>query len=224
MNEQEILVQRRHFIGGVATTVAAAGLGAMMAPAPKADAAEVTKATEFNRWLDGIKGKYKQVYDMSTPNGGMGLVWSWVFQLTGAPAYGVTEKDIGVVVVLRHYAIPIALQDSQWEKYPLGEFFSINDPATGRPATRNIYHNLKPGEFFPEAALEKQIARGVKVAACSMAMLVYSGFIAKKTGGNAEEIRKDWMANVVPGVDIVPSGVLALNGAQGRGCAYVAAG
>lgn len=215
---------RRQFIGGIAASATAAGLVVMAARKSRAATPEAGKATEFTRWLDGIKGQHKQVYDMSAQNDGMGLVWSWVYPMTAAPAYGVSEKDVGVVLVLRHLAIPFALQDSQWEKYPLGEFFGVTDPTTGKPATRNIYSNLKPGEFFPEAALEKLVARGVKVAACSMAMVVYSTFVAKKTGGNAEQIRKDWAANVVPGVDVVPSGVLALNGAQARGCTYVAAG
>jgi intracellular sulfur oxidation DsrE/DsrF family protein len=224
MSEEKISTQRRGFLEGVIATAAAAGLSGLTASSPEALAADATSNTNFQRWLAGIQGKHKQVYDMPEVNHGAGLVWSWIFQLTGAPAYGVSEKDLGVVVVLRHNAIPLALNDSQWEKYPLGEYFKIDDPATGNPATRNPFHHVKAGEFFPEAALENLIAKGVKVGACNMAIMYYSGEIAKKTGGDAETIRKDWLANVFPGVDVVPSGVLALNGAQAAGCAYVAAG
>src|SRR5512140_1565310 len=110
MSDEQISRQRRGFLGGVAATAAVAGLTAMVADVKQAGAADVTNPTDFQKWLSGIKGKYKQVYDMPEPNNGMGLIWSWVFQVTGAPAYGVSEKDLGIVVVLRHNAIPYAFQ------------------------------------------------------------------------------------------------------------------
>ena len=73
---------------------------------------------------------------MPEPNDGMGLIWTWVLQLTGPQGYGVAEKDIGVVVVLRHNAIPYAFTDGVWAKYKLGEVFKINDPVTKAAASR----------------------------------------------------------------------------------------
>jgi len=34
----------------------------------------------------------------------------------------------------------------------------------------------------------------------------------------------DWAANLLPGYTIVPSGVVAVNGAQSKGCSYCYAG
>ena len=222
MFDEKVSRQRRGFLEGVVATAAVAGITAMapiVEPAVAADA-----PGEFPKWLGGIKGKYRQVYDMPETNEGMGLVWSLVLRLTAPAAYGVSEDDIGVVVVLRHDAIPLALNDTMWEKYPLGEFFKVNDRNTNAAAKRNPYNNVKAGEWFSDAAIDKQVAKGVKVAACGMAIQHYSGELAKKTGGNADQIKNDWLANVIPGVTVVPSGVLALNGAQTKGCAYVAAG
>jgi len=53
--------------------------------------------------------------DAPSPNNGFALIWSHVFLMTGAQGYGVPESDLGVVVVLRHSAIPIAFRDSAWE-------------------------------------------------------------------------------------------------------------
>jgi len=44
------------------------------------------------------------------------------------------------------------------------------------------------------------------------------------TGGNADDIRKDWLAAVIPGIQVVPSGVWAVNRAQEHGCTYCFAG
>jgi intracellular sulfur oxidation DsrE/DsrF family protein len=36
----------------------------------------------------------------------------------------------------------------------------------------------------------------------------------------AEEVKKDWVSGLIPGFNIVPSGVWAVNRAQEHGCAY----
>jgi intracellular sulfur oxidation DsrE/DsrF family protein len=222
MDDAKLHGNRRDFLG-LAATAAAAGLGAMV-PVTGAVAASDNPSTDFTRWLDSISGVHKQLYDMPEVNGGMGLVWSWAFFMTGAPAYGVPESDLGVVMVLRHNALPLAFNDSAWAKYKLGEVFKIEDPDIKAPAVRNPFY-LKPGGLpIPDAALQKLIARGVKVAACNLALTFYSGMVAQKMGLKHDDVKKDWTEAVFPGIQIVPSGVVACNGAVSRGCAYVFAG
>lgn len=215
---------RRWFLGGAAATAAALGFGKV---ASSADAVPPGAAggTDFQKWLDRIRGQYRQVYDMPEANNGAALIWSHVYLLTGAQGYGVGESELGVVVVLRHNAIPIALNDAAWAKYNLGEFFKINDPATKVPATRNPFAHIKPGDLpLPEAALDKLVARGVMFGACNMAITYRSAAVAKLMGLRPEDVKKDWVDNVLPGVQVVPSGVVAVNGAQARGCSYCFAG
>jgi len=129
------------------------------------------------------------------------------------------------VVVLRHSAIPIAFSDNVWEKYRLGEYFKINDPATKSPALRNPFAYIKPGDMpLPEAALEKLVARGVKIAVCNTAIHHQSARMAKQLGMPHDTVKQAWLAAVLPGVQVVPSGVLAVNGAQSKGCTYCFAG
>ncbi len=224
MSDSKPVVDRRGFLGGIVAGAAAAGIAAVPGAASVAEAAEAG-GTDFQKWLGGIQGKYRQLYDMPEPNQGMGLIWSWVFQQTGVPSYGVSDKDLGVVVVLRHNAIPLAMTDGVWARYNLGQVFKINDPATGAAATRNPFHKARAGDMLvPDASLDKLLAKGVKCAVCNMAVTVYSGIVAKRMGMRADEVRQDWLAAIIPGVDVVPSGVLAINGAQAKGCAYVYAG
>ena len=219
--QDDILGKRRDFLG-LAAFAAAAGVGAAL-PATQAEAA-AEPSTDFTRWLDSIPGRHRQVYDMPEVNGGFGLAWSWVFLVTGAKGYGVPESDLGVVVILRHDALPLAFKDDVWAKYKLGELLHIEDPDTKAPAVRNPYW-AKPGALpLPEAGLEKLIERGVKVGVCQMALTFRSGMVAKKLGLKHEDVMKEWTDAVYPGITIVPSGVLALNGAVSRGCVYVFAG
>ncbi len=59
---------------------------------------------------------------------------------------------------------------------------------------------------------------------CDLAMSVYSGAAAQAMGLDAEEVKKEWVAGVLPEVQVVPSGVWALGRAQQRDCAYIYAG
>lgn len=222
MSDSRITPARRSFIATFAAAAAAVGLAK---PAPATAATESGGGTSFQTWLESIHGKYRQVYDATAPNNGYALAWSHVYLTTGVEGYDVPESDLGVVVVLRLTAIPLALQSDVWAKYKLGEFYKINDPATKAPALRNPYAFIKPGDLpFPEAALDQLIARGVRVAVCNTAIHFQSMRLAKEAGLAHEVVKGDFLAAVIPGVQVVPSGVLAINGAQRKGCTYCFAG
>ncbi len=215
------LLDRRDFMG-LATAMAAIGVGAAL-PASIAAAAD-DPSTEFTRWLHTINGKHRIVLDMREHNDGMALAWAWVYLLTASQAYGVPESDIGVVLVMRHNAIPAALDDSAWEKYKLGEMFKITDYETGAPAVRNPFYLTMGEGFLPDMALQKLIDRGVNVGACDMAIHHYSGMAAKQMGMRHEDVKADWNHAVLPNITHMPSGLVACQGAVSRGCTYLYAG
>jgi hypothetical protein len=221
MSDLQFPGSRRDFLGLAAALTA--GLGAAL-PVTGAVAATETNATDFTRWLDSIPGKQRALLDVREPNGGLAFAWAWVFLFTAPQAYGISESDAGVVIVLRHSGIPIALEDSAWKKYKLGEFFKIDDPETKAPAVRNPYYARMYEPLLPDMAMQKLIDRGVKVAACDMAIHFYTGLIAQQMGLKHEDVKKDWNAAVLPGVAHAPSGVVACQGAVSRGCAYLFAG
>ena len=222
MSDETGSTPRRDFIATLAAAAAAVGLGT---EAPVAMGAEAGGGTAFQAWLETIPGKYRQVYDAPSVNGGFALIWSWVFLTTGAVGYGVPESELGVVVVLRHSSIPLAMRDDVWAKYKLGEYFKINDPATKAPALRNPFAFIKPGDMpLPDVALEKLIERGVRIAVCNTAIHHQSMRIAQQAGLAHDVVKGDMLAAVIPGVQVVPSGVLAVNGAQSKGCTYCFAG
>ena len=221
MEDTKLQLDRRDFIG-LAAAMAAIGVGAAL-PVATAAAAQ-GPSTDFTRWLDSIPGKQRVLLDMREPNGGMALAWAWVWLFTAPPAYGVPESDVGTVVVLRHNGIPIALEDSAWKKYKLGEYFKIDDPETGKPAVRNPYYLTMSEPFLPDMAMQKLIDRGVRVVACDMAIHFYSGEIAKQMGMKHEDVKADWNAAVLPGIAHAPSGVVACQGSVARGCTYLFAG
>ncbi|HZP86062.1 MAG TPA: hypothetical protein VFB54_04525 [Burkholderiales bacterium] len=222
MEDAKLELDRRNFMG-LTAAAAVLGLGAAL-PAATATAATQGPSTDFTRWLDSIPGKHRILLDVREPNGGLAMAWAWVYLFTAPQAYGVPESDVGVAMVLRHNGIPLALNDSAWEKYKLGQFFNIEDPETKAPAVRNPYYARMYEPFLPDMALQKLIDRGVKVVACDMAIHFYTGLLAKQMGLKHDDVKADWNAAVLPGVAHAPSGVVACQGAVARGCGYVFAG
>jgi intracellular sulfur oxidation DsrE/DsrF family protein len=159
----------------------------------------------------------------------MPFAWPKVFLLTNA-ATGTPEKDCGVVVILRHNAIPYALNNQMWAKYKLGEMFKINDAEGKTPATQNPFWQPKAGTYKVPGIGPVQIGinelqdSGVKFCACSMAVTVFTAVIAEKTNQQAADVKQEWLSNLLPGVQPMPSGVWAVGRAQEHGCSYCFAG
>jgi len=221
---------RRDFLGKIAA--GAAALGTVSLAPFSAQAIPELPEHEFadsEEWFNKIKGKHRIVFDATQPHELMPFAWPKVFLLTNA-ATGTPEKDCSVVVVLRHDAIGYALKDEMWEKYKLGELFKAHDPLTKAPATRNPFWKPKPGDFkvpgignVPIGINELQDS-GVMFCACNMAITVYSAVAADMMKMDAEAVKKEWQAAVLPNVQLMPSGVWALGRAQEHGCAYCFAG
>jgi intracellular sulfur oxidation DsrE/DsrF family protein len=60
--------------------------------------------------------------------------------------------------------------------------------------------------------------------ACNMALTVYSAAIAQGMNLKPEDVKKEFVAGLLPGIQIVPSGVWAVGRAQEHKCGYIYAG
>jgi hypothetical protein len=58
----------------------------------------------------------------------------------------------------------------------------------------------------------------------AVALKVLSGKLANNADMSAEEAAKEWAANVIPGITVIPSGTWGVNRAQEHGCTYCAGG
>jgi len=219
---------RRGFLGQLVTGAAAIGATTLLDPlklaAATATAAASADEKSLHAWFGKLKGKHKQVFDCMTPDGGIPLAWARVFLMTNK-AVGVADGNASAVVILRHESIPLAMEDRLWSTYKFGEVFKITDGATKSPAVRNMFYKPKPGELpLPGMSINELLDSGVLIGVCDMALTVYSSMVAGQMKAKPEEIKKDWVSGILPGIEIVPSGVLAVNRAQEHGCTYCWAG
>jgi hypothetical protein len=119
----------------------------------------------------------------------------------------------------------MALESTIWAKYRIGESFKIIDPETKAPAVKNPFLRPKPGVLqVDNAAVERLLAAGAVIGACEMALHGQSKALAGNAGVSAEEAAREWAANLVQGVTLLPSGVWGVGRAQEAGCGYCAGG
>jgi intracellular sulfur oxidation DsrE/DsrF family protein len=155
---------------------------------------------------------------------GLPLAWARVFLMTNK-SVGASESDVTSVMVLRHNGIPLGMESRLWEKYKFGEVFKVDDEATQTPLTANPFWKPKEGSLpLPGMGIDELQKSGVLFGICDIALTVYSKMVADKMKMDAAEVKKDWLSGILPGIQIVPSGVLALNRAQEHGCTYCYAG
>jgi intracellular sulfur oxidation DsrE/DsrF family protein len=113
------------------------------------------------------------------------------------------------------------MNDALWAKYNFGELFGIKDGDA--VATRNPYATIT-GLPIPGLGIVELLKAGVLVGVCDVALTVYSSGAATKKGLDADTVKKEWIAGLFPGVQVVPSGVLGVARSQELGCAYCFAG
>ncbi|WP_370476476.1 Tat (twin-arginine translocation) pathway signal sequence containing protein [Tamlana flava] len=216
---------RRQFLGALALGATASTFSVLTNPIyANIPVSDTKKMNDAENWFDNIKGSHRIVYDGSTPHMGFPITWNWAFYLTNNGT-GTPDEDMTAMTVLRHSALGLALEDSLWTKYPLGEVFNVKK-ADGTPYKRNPYYEPQEGDFpLPQIEGIKRLQeRGAMFCACDLATKVYSNAVATQMNLDPKAVYEEWVNGVLPGIQLVPSGVWALGRAQEHGCGYIFAG
>ena len=174
-----------------------------------------------SRWLDGLKAKHKQFFDAPAPIGGIPLVHVMNYYDTYNKAFGVKDADIDAVLTFYGTTTFFGLNDAMWAKYNLGEFLGEKD-ATGKPAVSNPWKsspNILGMDIAP-ASIEALQKRGATFILCNNALSIFSSMVAQKRGLDPKAVYTDMNANILPGVELVPGMVIAVEQAQRAGLAY----
>ena len=179
--------------------------------------------------MDKLPTKHRMVVDGVTANGaGEAVLFASNLYAANKAGYQLGDTDLGVIVVMRHFATPFAFTDAMWAKYgkAMSAMLNFNDPKTKEAPTTNLFNSSAYGLTLPNLGntIDALIKRGTQFAVCDMAMHFAAGQLAQGGGGDADAIYKDFVANLVPNSHVVPAGVVAVNRAQERGYTLIYAG
>jgi hypothetical protein len=175
-----------------------------------------------NHWLDGLTATHRQFFDAPAPAGGIPLVHVMSYYDTYNKAYGVKDDDIDAVLTFYGGTTFYGLNDAAWAKYALGEFLDVTDPSTGKPTTANPWRSTPVilGMTLPAAGIESLQKRGATMILCNNALQLFSGLLAQKRGLDAGVVYEELKASILPGVELVPGMVVAVEQAARAGLTY----
>jgi hypothetical protein len=177
------------------------------------------KAEEFQELLHKT-AHVRQVFDVTAINDGKFLN-NIKNSLNGLEfGFGIGPKQVQIIAALHGPANMVNYDDSMWAKYRVGEWLTVNDPETGRPAVRNIFYASKLAKApdakedpsdekssYQDKSVQGLQRRGVKFLTCHTATEEQARQIVSrmKLTDAPETIVKDLQAHTVPEVLIVPS-------------------
>lgn len=206
------VTHRRSFFGRIAAA-SALGLFGFAGNATRARSAPA----DGPDWPGPLKTRHKQVFDIYAINGGFPLAFTNNFLIP--------NESATAVLIFRHRGLAYALNSTIWQKYKIGESLHIIEAETKAPIASNPWFEPRPGLLVnPDIALDRLLAKGAVMGVCGMALRDQSRQLAANAGIAADEALKEWTANLIPGVTVIPSGTWGINRAQEAGCTYCAGG
>ncbi len=224
---------RRSFMTRLSAAVTAfgvgGGLGAEVLQAQSAAGESwQPQRHEQDDWMDKLPGKHRVVFDTTSAAGfGGALLFANNSFIANQNGYGLQNSDLAVIIIARHQSTAFAFNDSIWMKYSeaISRAANFVDPKAKQPPSTNLYNASGYGTSLENygVTLEALLKRGVHLAVCQMASRGLAGTIARSTGGNADSIYNELVANVVDNSHMVPAGIVAVNRAQERGYSFVRA-
>ena len=125
-------------------------------------------------------------------------------------SYPETVGTAATLGVLMGPAIIFALNDATWQKYKLGAAFQLAPTNEYYKASSNLDLSAKaddPNGIYQDWSAQAVLKRGGAFMVCHNAMTRVSSVIASKEGLNPQSVLTDFKANLLPGFNIVPSGV-----------------
>jgi len=215
---------RRGFLASA--LAGAAGLAAapfLTGPAAAAQVPASVSTKWDDSWTRQITGKYRAVLDSPRIEGGAGVFRTSMWLGNYHEMYGLTDQDLSAVLVIRHEAIPMVMNNEFWATYGYAkrykkEYQDFGD-ALKRPVNYNPFLSLQFGKST--MGIEPLIQRGVIVLGCGVAFGQAVADLQKQDQLEWQDAEAKARTFLVPGVTLQPSGIFAVSRAQDAGCSYV---
>lgn len=222
------LPERREFLGKLAAGAVALGLTGSVSTAFAGERAAPVDLQPSDKWLTAITGKHRQFFDMPNHQNGMGLIHVRNYLNTMRDHYHVQHPNVTAVVGLYGMSTMLGFNDAMWQKYGMANPLKVMD-ASKAVATSNVFAAAPAGSAnlnlsgapipIPgDSSITALQQRGAVFILCNNAFNVWMSLLG---GDKSAELRKEFEANMLPGVFLVPAMVVAINQAQTHGCTYM---
>jgi intracellular sulfur oxidation DsrE/DsrF family protein len=147
--------------------------------------------------------------------------------------FAIPERHIKIVAALHGPANMLNYDDYVWQRYQIGEWLKVTDPASGKPAVKNLFYSSKVGpkqesaakdpddldSIYQDTSMQALQSRGAQFLSCHTALeeQVRVLISRNKLSQSPEDVVKVMLEHTVPGVLVVTSMVAAIALLQAEG-------
>ena len=228
---EALLPERRKFLGKLAAGAVALGVSGSVTRAFGSELKSTADTQPSDKWLTAVTGKHRQIFDLPNHENGWGLLHVRNYLNTLRDTYKVTHPEVTAVVTIYGMGPMLAFNDDMWKKYSLGAASKVNDMSNA-PATSNVFYKAGAGTNSlsisgtpipvpADASISELQQRGAVFILCNNAYNVWMSLLSGNDATKAAALRKEFDANMLPGVYLVPAMVVAIDQAQKHGCSYI---
>ena len=216
---QQHRTPRRSFL---ATLAAAAGAGALapLLVAGDLEARIPSEAPWYLTWLDELKGKHKQIFDVGKLEDVPGPLHTVANYLDAwRDVYHLEFPEVNTILGIAGSGFPINAGDALWAKYKLAQRWRITDDAGKPGATHNVFLEA-PASDAKRASVKGLQARGTVFYQCNNALKGLARELSMASKEPYDNVYAELVAGLNPGVHLVPAHTMLVGLSQEHGCAY----
>jgi hypothetical protein len=130
-------------------------------------------------------------------------------------AFSLPEKHgrLATLAVLSGSSVVFALNDAMWRAYGLGERFGLAPTNIYYPATSALDPSASPNDphgMYQDWSAQAVLTRGGSFMVCHNALTYFATDCAIRKRRDPRAVMEQWMANLLHGFSIVPSGITAI--------------
>ena len=223
---------RRDFLRTVSigsTIAAAAGLEACASSVSAlTTSASPQSGREWDQsWVDRLKAPYRVVFNVTQVND-LGLMQAWMWMDGFKQAHGAGDSDLNAVLVFRHAAVAMMLNDAMWARMGITTSSGGGAPGSAAPSPPGknpwLASSGSAGTQGPDYTISALRARGVIMLACNVALGGQISRLKQKENLAQADADQAIRGSLVPGCIVVPNGIFGVTRAQTAGCSYFAPG
>ena len=179
-------------------------------------------------WVTRLSRPHRVVFDVTKISDGDALWQANTWMQGYADAEGATDDDLNAVLVFRHGAVAMLLNDEMWGRLDPAAARGSQAPATPAPSAPAMKRNPYLGDGSPPPAagngmhgrvtIRRLMSRGVIMLACNNALGGQAYSLKQKEGISEADAQAQVRASVVAGAYIMPNGIFSVARAQEAGC------
>jgi len=234
--DQDMRVARKAFLGATALAASAAALAGCRSADSLAHARKLghivypvltPQMYDYARMMATIRvaTPHKQVFPSTSatvqPLTDIAVIYMHMqFAMNGFEFSLPASQRLATLGILSGSSVIFGLNDAMWQKYSIGKRFDLAPTNVYYKATSDLDPHVSPNDpkgMYQDWSAQAVLKRGGSFMVCHHALTYFATDCAVSRSKDPTSVLAEWIANLLPGFSLVPSGITAMQLAAENG-------